>query len=117
LAEKQERFVVVADPKALYVIEGGINDILHVKSLSPDELGLEIATALAGSEQALRQAGARNFVIPTLFNIGLLPVAQKYAVADLAATQATNVGKEEAASAQEMPHSRSSAMRTVRHVV
>jgi phospholipase/lecithinase/hemolysin len=79
-----------ADPEALYVIEGGINDILHVKGLSADELGLEIATALAGSEQTLRQAGARNFVIPTLFNIGLLPIAQKYAIADLAATQATN---------------------------
>lgn len=80
----------IADPKALYVLEGGINDILHTHTTPSDQLGQQIATALAGSEQSLRQAGARNFVIPTLFNIGLLPAGQRYGASDLAATQALN---------------------------
>jgi phospholipase/lecithinase/hemolysin len=64
-----------ADPNALYILEGGGNDILDTTSGSPEALGFKIAAALAGSELLLRQAGARHFIIPDLFNVGLLPAA------------------------------------------
>jgi len=64
-----------ADPNALYVLEGGGNDILVTTSGSPDALGWEIAKGIADSELLLREAGARHFVIPDLFNVGLLPAA------------------------------------------
>lgn len=64
-----------ADPKALYILEGGGNDILDTTAGSPEVLGREIAEGIADSELLLRQAGARHFVIPDLFNVGLLPAA------------------------------------------
>ena len=64
-----------ADPNALYILEGGGNDILDATSGSPEALGLRIAEALAYSELLLRQAGARHFIIPDLFNVALLPAA------------------------------------------
>jgi phospholipase/lecithinase/hemolysin len=68
-----------ADPNALYVLEGGGNDIignLAVSGASANELGFKIALTISESELALRRAGARNFLIPDLFNVGLLPAAQ-----------------------------------------
>jgi phospholipase/lecithinase/hemolysin len=62
-----------ADPDALYILEGGGNDILDTTSGSPEALGKEIAEGIAHSELLLREAGARHFVIPDLFNVGLLP--------------------------------------------
>jgi phospholipase/lecithinase/hemolysin len=79
-----------ADPNALYVIEGGGNDILDTTSGSPDQLGFQIATGIAESELLLRRAGARHFVIPNLFNVGLIPAGQANAAFDLAAVQAAN---------------------------
>jgi phospholipase/lecithinase/hemolysin len=79
-----------ADPKALYVIEGGGNDILDATGGSADALGFKIATALAESELLLRRAGARHFVIPNLFNVGLIPAGQANATFDLAAVTAVN---------------------------
>jgi outer membrane lipase/esterase len=79
-----------ADPNALYVIEGGGNDILDATGGSPDALGLQIATALAESELLLRRAGAKHFVIPNLFNVGLIPAGQANATFDLAAVLAAN---------------------------
>jgi outer membrane lipase/esterase len=64
-----------ADPNALYILEGGGNDILDTTTGSPETLGLHIAEGLAASELLLRKAGARHFVIPDLFNVGLLPAA------------------------------------------
>jgi phospholipase/lecithinase/hemolysin len=64
-----------ADPNALYILEGGGNDILDTTSGSADALGKEIAEGIAHSERLLREAGARHFVIPNLFNVGLLPAA------------------------------------------
>jgi phospholipase/lecithinase/hemolysin len=64
-----------ADPDALYILEGGGNDILDTTSGSPEALGKEIAEGIARSELQLREAGARHFVIPDLFNVGLLPAA------------------------------------------
>jgi phospholipase/lecithinase/hemolysin len=64
-----------ADPKALYILEGGGNDILDTTTGSPQTLGKHIAEGLADSELLLRRAGARHFVIPDLFNVGLLPAA------------------------------------------
>ena len=64
-----------ADPNALYILEGGGNDILDTTSGSPEALGKEIADGIAHSELLLREAGARHFVIPNLFNVGLLPAA------------------------------------------
>jgi phospholipase/lecithinase/hemolysin len=64
-----------ADPNALYILEGGGNDILDTTSGPPESLGKEIAEGIAHSERLLREAGARHFVIPDLFNVGLLPAA------------------------------------------
>lgn len=79
-----------ADPNAIYVIEGGGNDILDTTSGSPDQLGFQIATGIAESELLLRRAGARHFVIPNLFNVGLIPAGQANTTFDLAAVLATN---------------------------
>lgn len=64
-----------ADPNALYILEGGGNDILDTTTGTPEELGLHIAEGLARSELLLREAGAKHFVVPDLFNVGLLPAA------------------------------------------
>jgi phospholipase/lecithinase/hemolysin len=79
-----------ADPNALYIIEGGGNDIVDTSSGSPQALGYLIAQALVASEIMLRQAGARHFVIPNLFNVGLLPVAAGKADFASAASIAAN---------------------------
>jgi phospholipase/lecithinase/hemolysin len=79
-----------ADPNALYVLEGGGNDILDSTGGSPDALGFKIATALAESELLLRRAGAKHFVVPNLFNVGLLPAGQANAAFDLQAVLAAN---------------------------
>jgi phospholipase/lecithinase/hemolysin len=79
-----------ADPHALYILEGGGNDILNATGGSPAVLGLKIAAGLAGSELLLRQAGAKNFVIPDLLDVALLPAGQANAVFASAATIATN---------------------------
>jgi outer membrane lipase/esterase len=64
-----------ADPNALYILEGGGNDILDTTTGTPEALGLHIAEGLTSSELLLREAGAKHFVIPDLFNVGLLPAA------------------------------------------
>lgn len=79
-----------ADPNALYIIQGGGNDIVGTTSGSPDTLGFAIASGLAASELLLRQAGARHFVIPKLFNVGLLPAAGGNVAFASAASEATN---------------------------
>lgn len=80
-----------ADPNGLYIIEGGGNDILNAPSGSnPGSLGYQIAIGIATSELLLRQAGAHYFVIPNLFNVGLLPAAAGNAAFATAATNATN---------------------------
>ena len=80
-----------ADPNAVYFIEGGGNDIVNIKTGSPDVLGYQIALGLAQSEFLLRQAGARHFIIPNLFNIGLLPAAADHIAFATAASAAANV--------------------------
>jgi outer membrane lipase/esterase len=79
-----------ADPNALYILEGGGNDILDTTTGSPDALGFKIATALAESELLLRRAGAKHFVVPDLFDVGLLPAGAPNAVFDHAASVAAN---------------------------
>ena len=79
-----------ADPNALYIIEGGGNDILNSVSGSPLQLGFEIALGISESELLLRRAGARYFLIPNLFNVGLLPAAAGNSMFATAATNATN---------------------------
>ncbi len=81
-----------ADPNALYIIEGGGNDIVDTQTGSPQSLGHEIALNLVASEQMLRAAGARHFIIPNLFNVGLLPVAASKAVFAAEASTAANQG-------------------------
>jgi phospholipase/lecithinase/hemolysin len=55
-------------------------------------LGLQIAFGISESELLLRRAGARHFLIPNLFNVGLLPasVAAGNSAFATAATNATN---------------------------
>ena len=79
-----------ADPNALYVIEGGGNDILNATGGPPVQLGYEIALDLAEAQLALRQAGAQNFLIPNLVDVGQLPAAQANAAFASAATVAVN---------------------------
>ncbi len=65
-----------ADPKALYVIEGGGNDILDATDLSAanaSKLGGKIATGLVGMVAALGAAGAKSFLVPDLLDVGQLP--------------------------------------------
>lgn len=81
-----------ADPLALYIVEGGGNDILDATGGSPDALGREIAFGLLSSIAQLQRAGARYFLVPGLFNVGLLPasVASGNSAFALAASQAAN---------------------------
>jgi len=93
-----------ADPNALYIIEGGGNDIVDTTTGSPQALGYAIAQSLAESEKMLRQAGARHFVIPNLFNVGILPVAAgKVAFASAASVEVNKVLNQQLASEQEIP--------------
>jgi len=79
-----------ADPNALYFIDGGGNDIVGTTSGDPNALGYQIATGIADSELMLRRAGARHFIIPNLFNVGLLPVAADHVSFAGAASTAAN---------------------------
>ena len=79
-----------ADPKALYVIEGGGNDILGASGVSAEDLGYQIALGIAESERLLRRAGAEKFLIPDLLDVGQLPAARANASFASAATVATN---------------------------
>jgi phospholipase/lecithinase/hemolysin len=90
-----------ADPNALYIIEGGGNDIVDTTTGSPQALGYQIALNLVASEQMLRKAGAKHFVIPNLFNVGLLPVAQSKAAFASAASVATNKGLDQLLGSEE----------------
>jgi outer membrane lipase/esterase len=79
-----------ADPNALYILEGGGNDIEGTTTGTADQLGYQIAVGISEGELLLRRAGARHFVIPNLFNVGLLPSAQGNAAFATAASAATN---------------------------
>ncbi len=79
-----------ADPNALYILEGGGNDILGTTTGTATDLGNTIANELAQSELQLRQAGARHFLIPNLFDVSLLPAGQANAAFASAATAALN---------------------------
>lgn len=79
-----------ADPNALYIIEGGGDDILGTQTGNPQALGSAIATGIVDSELLLVQAGARHIVIPNLFNVGLLPAAAGFTGFASATSTATN---------------------------
>jgi len=64
-----------ADPKALYAIEGGGNDILNATDFAPGQLAGQIATGLYGIEKTLRLAGGKSFLIPELIDVGHFPGA------------------------------------------
>jgi outer membrane lipase/esterase len=84
-----------ADPNALYILEGGGNDILDTTTGTPQELGRQIAVGISDSESLLRQAGARHFVIPDLFNVALLPAAAGNTSFAAAASVATDKSLDE----------------------
>jgi outer membrane lipase/esterase len=80
-----------ADPNALYILEGGGNDIIDAAGVgSPDQLGLQIAAGTANNELLLRRAGARHFLIPNIFNLALVPEGGTYAAFNTAAAAAAN---------------------------
>ena len=81
-----------ADPNALYILEGGGNDIVGNLSsgISASQLGFEIAAGISEGELLLRRGGAKNFLIPDLLNVGLLPAAQANPSFATAASLATN---------------------------
>lgn len=80
----------VADPNALYVIQGGGNDILLASGGSPQQLGTEIGVAIANLETALRIAGAKHFLIPNFFDLGMMPAAKANIGFATAASAAAN---------------------------
>jgi outer membrane lipase/esterase len=80
-----------ADPNALYIIEGGGNDIVDAAGVgSPQQLGFQIALGISSAELILRRAGAKNFLIPNLFDISILPVAKSNAAFARQATLSAN---------------------------
>ena len=80
-----------ADPNALYVLEGGGNDIIDAAgSGSPQQLAFQIAVGIAGAELALRHVGARNFLVPNIFDLSLTPVGKGFPAFNTAASIATN---------------------------
>ena len=79
-----------ADPNALYVLEGGGNDILGATSGSPVVLGSEIGNGLASLEMLLRHAGAKHFLISNLLNVGILPAGRANAAFDKVAVDTAN---------------------------
>jgi phospholipase/lecithinase/hemolysin len=79
-----------ADPNALYIIEGGGNDIIDATGGSPQQLAFHIANGIEASEILLRQAGARNFLVPLLFDLATVPEGHTNAAFNTAASLATN---------------------------
>ena len=81
-----------ADPNALYIIQGGGNDIIGnlASGITPQALGFQIALGISDSELLLRRAGARHFLIFNLFNAGLVPAAQSNPSFATAASAAAN---------------------------
>jgi phospholipase/lecithinase/hemolysin len=74
-----------ADPRALYIVTGGGNDILNAPAgTSPQQLGAEIAFGLATSVELLERAGARHLLVPNLFDVGKLPDAQLSGISSFA---------------------------------
>ena len=57
-----------ADPNALYILEGGGNDILDTTTGTPEELGKQIALGISASELLLRRAapGISSFPISSM---------------------------------------------------
>ncbi len=81
-----------ADPNALYIVEGGGNDILDATGGSPTTLGVEVGFSLLQTICLLERSGARFLFVPRLFDIGLTPEAQILGTSafDSAATAALN---------------------------
>jgi outer membrane lipase/esterase len=79
-----------ADPNALYVLEGGGNDIVNATGGSPQQLAYQIAAGIAGIENQLRRAGARNFLVPNIFDLALTPIGRANGAFNTAAAIATN---------------------------
>lgn len=74
-----------ADPKALYIVTGGGDDILNAPAgTSPQQLGAEIAFGLASNVELLERAGARYLLVSNLFDVGKLPAAQLAGISSFA---------------------------------
>ncbi len=79
-----------ADPNALFVLEGGGNDILGATGGTPDQVAFRVANGLEAAEILLRRAGARNFLIPELFDLGTAPEGRANAAFNTAASLDVN---------------------------
>jgi phospholipase/lecithinase/hemolysin len=80
-----------ADPNALYILEGGGNDIIDALGVgSPQALGFQIALDTTSNERLLRNAGAKNFLIPNIFNLAIVPEGHTFAAFNTAAALAAN---------------------------
>ena len=92
-----------ADPNALYILEGGGNDIIDAAGVgSPQQLGFQIALGTAANELLLRRAGARNFLIPNIFNLATVPEGGTFAAFNTAAALAANKDLGEALQLEEL---------------
>jgi phospholipase/lecithinase/hemolysin len=84
-----------ADPKALYIVEGGGNDILNAPAgTSPQQLGTEVAFGLATSIELLERAGARHLLVPNLFDVGKLPGARLGGISSFATATTLVINKQ-----------------------
>jgi cholinesterase len=87
------------DPRALYIVYGGGNDLLAAVPVPDrDALARASATAIGGIVADLAAAGASDILVPNLPDIGLTPVLRAAGPAVLAAartlTRAYNVALE-----------------------
>ena len=82
-----------ADPNALYLVEGGGNDILDATSGEPGMLGGEFGHTLLHSIRELERAGARHLFVPRLFDVGLLPAAKEEGISAFASTATAALNK------------------------
>ena len=74
----------------MYILEGGGNDILGTTTGSPQTLANQIATRIVDCTIKLRRAGAKHFIIPNLFDVGLVPAAAGKESFATTASKATN---------------------------
>jgi outer membrane lipase/esterase len=76
-----------ADPRALYTVWAGGNDLLAAGFASgPDTAGLDAAATVGEAVAALGAAGARTVLVPNLPDLGITPALQ--AVGPAAAAEA-----------------------------
>jgi phospholipase/lecithinase/hemolysin len=79
-----------ADPKALYVLEGGNNDVIAGTTGDPYVLGNTLGGTLYALAVQLSNAGARHIMVANVTDVGRMPQAAKFSTWATQAAQAAN---------------------------